>query len=212
MNFSDKFVKKYMRIAKVVGEDQNPCYSRHIGVVIVSPVSNRILGTGYNGPAPKTPHCDSEEYLRTFFWPKLSVLEKAALTEKYNLISDDDFGAGYEFAGKAAECKTCPRRLIDAPSGERSELCSCGHAERHAITNAACELAGASMFCWCGVPCIQCTDSIIQAGIKEVYALEVSGPDYHQGCRWLFEKAGVQLYLFCPEHIDPSIRAYKANL
>jgi deoxycytidylate deaminase len=47
---NDKFVGKYMRLAKQIGEDKNPCHSRKIGVVVVDPVSNKILGTGYNGP------------------------------------------------------------------------------------------------------------------------------------------------------------------
>jgi deoxycytidylate deaminase len=50
---SKKFVVKYMRLAKLVGEDQNPCYSRQIGTVLVKVYddgSSRIIATGYNGP------------------------------------------------------------------------------------------------------------------------------------------------------------------
>ena len=47
------------------------------------------------------------------------------------------------------------------------------------------------MFCWCGVPCIQCTGSIINAGIKEVHCLKEK--DYQSSARWLFKHANTKL-------------------
>jgi deoxycytidylate deaminase len=189
----EKFIKKYMRIAKLIGQDQNPCHSRKIGAVIVDPVSNRILGTGYNGPAPGTPHPTSEEFLREFFWPQLTEDEKLSIYR--SLLVPKTIKNAFEldtivldaFIKEYKDKPICPRRIIGAGAGQRSELCSCGHAERHAITNAAQCCHGAYMFCWCGVPCIQCTDSIIQSGIAKVYCLKEA--DYQEKSRWLFSKS-----------------------
>ena len=208
-----KFIKKYMRIAKLIGEDNNPCHSRHIGVVIVSPVSNRILGTGYNGPPPGTPHPETAEYLRDYFWPQLLEPEKQSLrlellsTLELQTCSFDDYKSGADaddhlrdlFVARYTGIKTCPRRLVGAKSGQRNELCSCGHAERHAITNAAQCLQGAEMFCWCCVPCLQCTDAIIQAGIRVVHCLDET--DYHTQSRWLFVRAGVEVRQYDPKEL-----------
>ena len=178
-----KFIKKYMRIAREVGEYENPCYSRKIGVVIVDPVGNKILGTGYNGPPPGTPHCDDKDFLVNYFLPQLTPLEKINLIAEYHSLED--------FVEVVKDCRTCPRRYVNAASGQRNELCSCGHAERHAITNTSCSLYSSVMFCWCGVPCLQCTDAIIQAGVKRVYCLK--DKDYHSTSRWLFLKARIPI-------------------
>lgn len=189
----EKFVKKYMRLAKFIGEDQNPCYSRQIGAVITTADGRRVLGTGYNGPAPGTPHTDSVDYLENFFWPKLTDSDLRSL--QYALLRPSDYG-NFEllkrnFIQEYKDKKICPRRLVGAESGERSDLCTCGHAERHAVTNAACDLKGTVMFCWCPVPCLQCADTIIQAGISTVHCLQ--GPEYQHGSRWLFNRGGVTL-------------------
>jgi len=198
----DKFVKKWMRVARLIGEDQNPCHSRHIGAIIVEPMANRIIGTGYNGPPSGTPHPESLEFLREYFWPQLTDDEKSSL--KLSLLSTKELQTGVSdsslcelFILKYQGKSICPRRIVGAKSGQRSELCSCGHAERHAITNAAQNCYGCYMFCWCGVPCLQCADAIIQAGIVRVYCLDV--PDYHERSRWLFSTAGVKIIQHAPE-------------
>lgn len=207
--------KKYMRLAKQVGEDNNPCYSRHIGVVIVDPAHHRIVGTGYNGPPRDTPHCDDAEYLRDVVWPQLTVVEK----EYFNSNSQPnpkvtrDNGDPIEgvppessesfecrsFVETAAGCKTCPRKLIGAKSGQRLELCSCAHAETNAITNSGRDLKDCVMFCWCGVPCYECTKLIINSGIKTIYVINW-GADYSNGSRWLFKKAGVEIHEHLPAY------------
>lgn len=191
---SDKFIAKYMRLARQVGMDNNPCPSRQIGVVIVDTYRNRILGTGYNGPPAGTPHCDSQVFLEDYFWPQLTNEEKDSLRLLFQRSKTPE---GLEltrldFAAKYAGCGSCPRRLIKAKSGERSELCSCQHAERNAITNACVDLTDAEMFCWCGVPCIQCAGSIINARIGCVHCLRIQ-PDYHPQSRFLFEHADISL-------------------
>lgn len=52
----------FMQIAHVVAT-RSTCIRRQVGAVAVSP-DNRILGTGYNGALPGTPHCDTAGCLR----------------------------------------------------------------------------------------------------------------------------------------------------
>lgn len=202
-----KHIYKYMRLAETLGTDTNPCYSRQIGVVIVkeTPNSSRIVGTGYNGPAPGTPHTDEHDYLVNFLWPKLTPGDKESLRLELGISSTTlestrgslttletslDDVVRDAFANKYAGCKTCPRRLVGAKSGERNDLCTCGHAERHAITNAACDLSGCSMFIGTDVgPCVQCADSIVQAGITHVYWWK--GQPYEKGAMWLMDRGKV---------------------
>jgi deoxycytidylate deaminase len=180
-----RYIKKYMRLAKFIGEDQNPCYSRHIGAVVTTSDGRRILGTGYNGPPPGTPHTDSAVYLREFFWPSLSDMQREHIALHCNIFTVD------ELVYFHTNSRRCPRKLLAAGPGELSHLCTCGHAERHAITNAACDLLGARMFLWESAPCLQCCDAIIQAGIKVIYCLD--RPLYHDKSPWLLEHGGVQL-------------------
>lgn len=181
---SNKFVNKYMKLAKVFGEDSNPCYSRKIGVIIVDPTINKIVATGYNGPPRGTPHCDSKDHLVNIVWPQLSENEKS-LIEFKPLTLD-------EFVNKYENCKTCPRKLIRAESGKRLELCSCAHAEVNAIVNASQKLVGCHMFCWCPVPCIECTKIIINAGISKIYCFK-EDKDYSVGSRYLLNKAKIEV-------------------
>jgi len=201
---TEKFIKKYLRFASLVGSDQNPCLSRAIGSVIVNPITNRILSTGYNGPAKGVPHLDSYESLKEFIYPQLTEEDK----RKINLLSqsqkkfppicgiswtDDNFANAFE------GCKTCPRKLIGAKSGARLDLCSCVHSERNALLNAGCDLTGSHLFAYCGVPCVDCAIEIINAGIARVYCLqEDSGPvdNVYASWRseWQFRKAGVELH------------------
>lgn len=194
-----KFINKFMRIAREVGTYENPCYSRKIGAVIVDD-RNRILGTGYNGPAAGTPHTDEYKYLQDFFWPQLTDEEKLHVQGLLDMVGAEEASLREAFCDTYDGCKTCPRRLVNAASGQRTELCSCGHAERHAITNAACELSGCVMVCWCGIPCIQCTDAIIQAGIVEVHCLEDA--DYHSVSKWLLRWGEVKIFEYPKERFE----------
>lgn len=210
-----KFVRKYMREAKIVGEDQNPCYSRQIGTVLVKVYpdgTSRILSTGYNGPPKHTPHCDSREYLENVVWLQLTNEEKRhalriLIPDSQNREWDDDqlstwFGS---FVHRAEGCKTCPRKLIGAKSGERTELCSCAHGEANAVTQSTEDLYGAWAFCWCGVACWDCTKTLINAGIKRCFFIDDGsyarngGSDYSFGSRWLFQQAGVEIFVHKPE-------------
>lgn len=212
----DKFIRKFMRLAKQIGEDENPCYTRQIGVVIVDPASNAIRGTGYNGPPPGTPHTDSQVYLRHFFWPQLTQDEIETVNKKLNNPHEpSDFTQArndeilqdlvVQFTGK----RVCPQRLVDAKSGQRNELCSCGHAERHGLTNAECCVRGFVMFCWCTVPCIQCSDAIIHAGIRTVHCLLEEL--YHPQSLWLLESGGVEVIQHSRDEFLPYPRKVPAE-
>lgn len=52
----------FMEIAHLV-KTRSTCLRRQVGAVAVSK-EHRILGTGYNGPLPGTPHCDQVGCLR----------------------------------------------------------------------------------------------------------------------------------------------------
>ena len=204
---SERWVKKYMRVARNFGEDDNRCYSRHIGVVIVDPVNNKILATGLNGPPPDVPPCDSREYLEEIVWPQLSYEERRFSLSRFGermenplsreTILEPDEAKGL-FLKNAENCGQCPRKLVGAKSGERLELCSCAHGETNAINNANGNISGAWMFCACGVPCWDCSKAIIRAKISRVYAVDDPsyanhGKDYSFGSRWLLKQANVEL-------------------
>jgi len=46
------------------------------------------------------------------------------------------------------------------------------------------------MFCWCPLPCVECTKLIINSGITRVYCFKES-VDYSVGSRFLFKEACV---------------------
>jgi dCMP deaminase len=193
-----KFIKKYMRLARLVGSDQIHCLSRGIGSVIVNPIENRILGTGYNGPPKSVPHCDSYNYLEEIVYPQLSNEDKKYIFNDYKEITTSSYflKSARDFADYYNGCKVCPRRLVGAKSGERLNLCSCAHSEQNAIINAAQSVFGSYLFCWCGPPCFDiCAKAIVNAGIIRVYALKTLDSAYNENkTRWLFSQAGVELF------------------
>lgn len=192
--------KKWLRLAKSVKEVENPCYSRQIGVVIVDPDTNSLVSSGHNGPPQGCPKNDDPDYLRNVVWPQLTDDEKdMVLCEEWFI---DDRSNEDKFVAKHANCKTCPRKLIGAPSGKRLELCTCIHGEVDAITRANRSVAGCYMVCYCGVPCIECTKVVINAGIDIVVGIDHGRGDYSlYSSRWLFEKSKVQLILVNEEWI-----------
>jgi deoxycytidylate deaminase len=194
---NEETTKRWMRIAKTVKEVENPCYSRQIGVVIVDPDTNALVSSGHNGPPQDCPRNDDHDYLENVVFPQLTD-EEMVLALKDCKVSP----AGYErpdrveFAARYANCKTCPRKIIGAASGKRLELCTCIHGEVDSIVRANRSVAGCYMFCYCGVPCIECTKVIINSGIYTVVAIDHGRGDYSlYSSRWLFEKSKVDLVL-----------------
>lgn len=219
----EKFIVKYMMLAKEAGTRFNPCFSRHIGIVIVDPVRNAIISTGYNGPPEGTPHCDTEQFLREYFWPQLTDLEKELACKNAPAFHKDgcvtttgievpqEFGNDKEkedyFIEHSAGKRVCPRRYVGAGSGERTTLCSCAHAERNAIIRSPQPVHGMHMFCWCGVPCMDCASAIVQSGIDVVHCLKVDGPDYFPQSRWMLSVTGINLR----EHKESDLESYDYN-
>lgn len=210
--FSAEFQSAYMGLAKHVATMKNSCYSRQIGTVIVDPTINKVSSIGWNGPPRKFPKPDSREYLRDYFWPQLSekeqelVCEKVAKTErelglhKSNIKADPysrkepiSINSTF-FSERALGCKTCPRRLVNAGPGERSELCPCVHSELNAILNAGCSLKGHSLFCYSNVgPCQTCASAMCQVQLAEVYFLCGMG-DYHLKSIDMLTRCGVKYW------------------
>ena len=194
----DKFVRKYMKLAKVMADDQNPCFSRRVGAVVVDPLTNGIVGAGYNGPPENTPHCNDIEFLKYFFWPQLTSLEKEKIYSYVQMgntdslsYADQDLNDSNKACQLLSKQNQCPRNILGYSCGKRSELCSCQHAERNALNKLPIPAKGLIMFCWCGVPCIQCAGSIINAGIQEVHCIKEM--DYHTSSRWLFKYGNTAL-------------------
>ena len=194
----DKFVRKYMKLAKVMANDQNPCLSRKVGVVIVDPSTNGIVGAGYNGPPENTPHCNDIEFLKNFFWPQLTSAEQSQVYKYLQTRGMDSLSYKTpsivnpnQACKLISECNKCPRNILGYTCGKRSELCSCQHAERNALNKLPIPAKGLTMFCWCGVPCIQCAGSIINASIQEVHCIKEK--DYHTSSRWLFKHGNTTL-------------------
>lgn len=206
----DKFIVKYMMMAKEIGTRFNPCFSREIGIVIVDPVRNAIISAGYNGPPEGTPHCNTEQFLREYFWPQLTDLEQqmacSSVENKHALSLDYNSESSMRdyFISNASGEQICPRRYVNAGPGQRTTLCSCAHAERNAINRAPQPVYGMYMFCWCGVPCMDCASAIIQSGIDQVHCLKVDGPDYFPQSRWLFAVTGINLR----EHKQEFLESY----
>ncbi len=195
---SPKFIRKWMLLAKTIAEQNDACYSRQIGTVIVDPKTNSVVSVGYNGPPQNTPHCDSYEFLRNFFWPQLTNNEKEILTDKVRknngvlaLLASSIDDHCHFVTRHFTNCKTCPRRLINAQTGQRTELCSCTHSEANALNKLPISSVGLVMYIWPMKPCIQCAGAIINAGIDQVFCLE--DKDYHPVSRFLFKQSCCEL-------------------
>ena len=199
---SQKVIGKMMRMAKLIANDNNPCYSRKVGCVITDS-DGIILGTGYNGPGRKTPHCDSQEYIRDILWPKLTKEEQDTLLKKgeehnYSTNNKRYLTAPYSkqelVSRQLANCKTCPRRFFGYGPGVRSELCSCGHGEVNAIVNSNGSVAGGILFGYCVTSCQSCTTYVINSRIKEVHFLD--GEEYQKGVWKQYEYAKIPVFLY----------------
>ena len=91
----------------------------------------------------------------------------------------------------------CPRKIMGFQSGDGLEYCQAAHAERNAIAIAAKlghSTNGCSMYLDWVIPCVECTKSIINAGIKEIIVLKLEDYD-KKGItgRQLLEQAGIEI-------------------
>lgn len=135
----------FMSVARVVGSNSK-CTSRKVGAILVK--NKHIISTGYNGPPSSTKHPDQwrvedfGEYLKKDHVP---------------LIIDRRL--------------SCPRQAYGFKSGEAIYLCPCNHSERNTIVLAArygISTEGSTLYCDCGIPCLDCVKELINAGIIEI--------------------------------------------
>ncbi len=108
-----------------------------------------VIATGYNGPPSGVPHCDYRD-------------NKGQYTDHF--VS-----------------KECPRRRMGFPSGEGMEHCVAVHAEINPLMQAAkmgISTKGATLYAYCGTPCVNCMKEIIQAGVTRIVCLGKSGSSY----------------------------------
>lgn len=191
---------------------KNFCLSRQIGCVIVDPYTNTLISSGHNGPAAETPNVDDLEYLRDVVWPQLTFAERAtALSKIKDSCSDHTEEANKSlFCESYSGCGECPRRLINAPSGQRLELCPCSHGETSSIVRAHRSVVDMVMICACGVPCIDCTKLILESRLAAVFCVvpkdrekSPEGDYSPYASRWLFEKSvDTDLYIGTSEWFD----------
>lgn len=202
---SDKFCKKWMKLARHIALDNDTPCSRKVGSVVVDQ-DNIVIGIGYNGVPRQVPHCDSAEYITDILWDRLNETERILLKSKadeHNYKTSDRkyftnaYSTKEDVGRKLHNCNQCPRRLLEYKAGERTDLCDCQHAERNVISNTFGGVAGGILFNWSCVSCRGCTGALINARIKECHFLE--GPEYEQGALWMYEQAKIPVFLHSVE-------------
>lgn len=105
------------------------------------------------------------------------------------------------FNGFPRGVEDAEERLNDRPTKYRFVV----HAEENAILQAArhgVSIKGATLYCWCDVPCERCMASLINAGISRIVCLNRETPEMTK--RWprdvtyaMIKEAGVEL-IECP--------------
>ena len=204
-SFSPQEVRYFMNMAKMVKEAENPCHSRQIGAIIADPRTGTLVSTGHNGPPDGAPLCDDEGYLRDVFWPqlktheKITVLQKTCPNDKINEVNCDDEAYVETFLMCHANSNVCPRKLIDAPSGQRLDLCTCAHGETNAIIRAHRSVAGCYMFAYCGIPCLDCCKTIINSRIYCVVCIEREKDYSPFSSRWTLKHSKTNLLVLSEE-------------
>lgn len=148
------------------------CMSRRIGAVMVKDKS--IISTGYNGPPRGVPRCDMRWKL------------------------DDDFTKRYLYdMDNGAVNGRCPRHVLGYKSGEGLDICLATHAEVNSVVNAAMQgiaTKDASLYMSCGIPCHNCMQVIINAGIKEIIVTSLDV--YDESAIYLLKQSDVGIRLF----------------
>jgi len=103
---------------------------------------DRIIATGVNGPASKVPHCGYRD-------------DKGQYTDK--LVSDK-----------------CPRKRMGYKQGEGLEHCAAVHSEVNTVLQSArlgVNTKGSTLYCYCNVPCVNCSKELINAGVQRIVCL-----------------------------------------
>jgi len=169
----NKWDKYFLRIcAEIAGNSK--CLSREVGAILVR--ENRILCTGYNGPATGVPHC-GERYEND---PNLQKALDELGIKKYPEI-----------------VRLCPRRALGLKSGEGLDWCIAGHGERNVLITAAkfgVSTNGAKLYMTCGIPCKDCLIEIINAGIEEIVVTDVKYYDLMS--EWILRNSKLKYRLY----------------
>lgn len=92
----------------------------------------------------------------------------------------------------------CPRRLMGFKHGEGLQWCKAVHSEEGIVVQAArlgVSTKGNILYASCGIPCLNCTKVLINAGIIEVICLDTGEYSGNIGLKSkdLFVEAGVKL-------------------
>lgn len=145
------------------------CLSRQIGAIITTKDGKYYVSGGYNGPVSGAVHCSNKEYRVRLINKYLSENKQQVVAKEYLQYLD-----------------ICPRRYMgfSPKSGSGLPYCQAAHAERNAITNAARlgrATEGMEMWMNCGIPCLECAKSIVNAGIKKIHVVDTS----------VYEKEGI---------------------
>lgn len=103
---------------------------------------DRVIATGVNGPASGVPHCGYR--------------------------NDKGIYQSFESSDK------CPRKRMGYKQGEGLQHCSAVHSEVNTVLQSArlgVNTKGSTLYCYCNVPCINCSKELINAGIQRVVCL-----------------------------------------
>ncbi|HEY5176720.1 MAG TPA: deaminase [Terriglobales bacterium] len=172
------------------------CKKRHVGAVIVA--GGQVVGVGYNeNPLGTKPCVEEPTYNFECYRDILRNGHFADLASR---------GARCPKYGEPLQTKPGPPWLCEVclTKNEKTNLepfffpnramswCTAVHAELWALMSAGERAKGGTLYTTT-FPCFQCTEKLIQGGIKEVYFTEVY-PDTHSGNR--LELASIKLHQF----------------
>jgi deoxycytidylate deaminase len=96
---------------------------------------------------------------------------------------------------------TCKQRFGECPrkkskSGRKMEVCPSVHAERKGILKAAKAgfmVRGATLYCWCGIPCKDCVIEILEAQVRKIVCLNDDKFERKQPTSYNFNLAALLL-------------------
>ncbi len=162
----NKWDKYFLEMCETISKNST-CLSRQIGAVLTR--DNIVISTGYNGPPRKIDPCN----VRCINDPKLE--------QELRDVGVDPF--------KAMQSDTCPRRLLDIPSGEGLEYCPAIHAEKNCLLAAARNGVSSKdtiMYMNADITsCTQCFGALINSGVVELVL--VKNNTYDKTVEWLMQ-------------------------
>lgn len=124
---------------------------------------------------------------------KEEMQQKNLNFQKVVAYKDDENHSNKGIIEKIIKEPTCPRYIIGCNSGEGLSICGCRHSESNSLFTAGHEARGATIYCFCGIPCVDCTSDIIHAGIVKVVCLSNNGPDYSYQSRSWLNQIGIEV-------------------